>query len=244
MAKVTFNVSENKCNYSQRNNQFKFKHGDAEVSANSMCNVTSMCMGLDYSGYHFPNGIYEQPEDNLADFLMTDERVDRYYKEKMPAMYADYKAGRDGCFTPNQVHAVLAYGTNLWMGTTAVTFSTEVKMITMKREILVNSRPLVMSGVFNKLNHVVCVVGLTFDIPDEIVKTNKMSVLKYIVENKLNPTEVIIDDPWGDPLSGYKPGRYGNDIALPYKYFINSLKPLGNSNIKWAHTFAEPAAVV
>lgn len=244
MAKYTFNVSENKVNYSQRNNQFKFKNGAAEVKAATMCNVTAICMALDYAGYQFPTGIFEQPEDNLADFLINDSKVDAYYKEKMPAMQAAYKAGKEGCYPPNEVHDVLAYGTNLWLGTKADTFSTCVKFGTIKREIIINQRPVVMSGLFNNLHHVICLVGMTFDIPDDIAKTSKSNIIKYIAENKISPVEFIIDDPWGNPLKGYKPGISGNDVVISSKYFVDSLKPLGNPAVKWAHIFSEPAAVV
>ena len=244
MAKVVFNVSKNKLNYSQRNNNFVFKHGAAEIKNSTMCNVTSMCMALDYAGYQFPTGLSTQPEDNLADFLVNDSKVDAFYKEKMPAMYAAYKAGKEGCYPPNEVHEVLAYGTNLWMGTTAVNFSTNVKISDIKKQLLIEGRPVVMSGLFNNLHHVVCLVGLTFEVPDNVLKFSYARQIKYISDNKIPPSEIIIDDPWGNPLKDYKEGISGNDIKLPWSFFINNMKPLGNATVKWAHMINEAAAVV
>jgi hypothetical protein len=54
------NVSQNKINYSQRNNLIK---------PFESCNVTSMVMALSYLGYTFPRGDFEQPEDNLRRFM-------------------------------------------------------------------------------------------------------------------------------------------------------------------------------
>ena len=244
MAKIIFDVSEGKVNYSQRNNQYRYANNKATVNAATMCNVTSMCMALDYAGFHFPSGIYEQPEDNLANFLLNDKQVEDYYKAKMPAMYADFKNGRPGCYTPNEVHAVLAYGTNLWLGTDAVTFSTNVRIDDIKEEILTNRRPVVISGIFNGLHHIVCLVGLVYNVPDDIVDMPLSKRIGYIKDNNIEPVEIIVDDPWGNPLKDYKVGVTGNNVHLPYSFFISDIKPLNNDSCKWAHIISEPAAVV
>jgi hypothetical protein len=57
---MIINISKEKENYSQRNNELKPLES---------CNVTSMSMALDYLGYSFPAGPHRQPEDNLRAFM-------------------------------------------------------------------------------------------------------------------------------------------------------------------------------
>ena len=65
---MIINISDGKANYSQRNNKIK---------PHESCNVTSMCMALDYLGYSFPKGGYEQPEDNLGRSLRPTAKTRR-----------------------------------------------------------------------------------------------------------------------------------------------------------------------
>jgi hypothetical protein len=129
---VKINVSDGKSNYSQRNNAIKPLES---------CNVTSMIMALDYLGYPFPKGEYEQPEDNLRAFIEANG--------KNPTM-----------------HAELSEYTNRWMGKQVTNFSMSRKISAILAEILAG-RPVVISGTFpgfptvreKPLGHIVCLVG-------------------------------------------------------------------------------------
>jgi hypothetical protein len=100
-----------------------------------------MVMALDYLGYSFPKGEYEQPEDNLRRFI---ER-----NGKNP-----------------EVHAELSEYTNRWMGRKVTGFSTQRKISDILAELL-SGRPVVISGTFpgyptkkeKPLGHIVCLVG-------------------------------------------------------------------------------------
>jgi uncharacterized protein YvpB len=126
------NVSRGKINFSQRNNK---------IMPMVTCQVTSMVMGLSYIGWKFPEGKYEQPEDNLK----------AYFTEQ----------GKNP-----EIHADLAEYTNRWLGKAAVSFSTKRTMSQIINEI-VKGRPVVMSGQFpgfptrrtRPLGHIVCLVG-------------------------------------------------------------------------------------
>ena len=130
------NVSKDRANYSQRNN---------EVKPLESCNVTSMCMALDYMGYSFPEGKYRQPEDNLRAFIEA--------KGWSP-----------------EVHDQLSKGTNEWLGRRVTSFSIRIPINDIISEIIAN-RPVVMSGAFpgypnprlEPLNHVVCLVGFGWE---------------------------------------------------------------------------------
>jgi hypothetical protein len=126
------NVSNGKANFSQRNNK---------IMPLETCNVTSMVMGLSYIGWNFPEGKYEQPEDNLKAYFM--------------------EQGKN-----SEIHADLAEYTNRWLGKAAVSFSTKRTLPQIINEIT-EGRPVIMSGQFpgfptlraRPLGHVICLVG-------------------------------------------------------------------------------------
>lgn len=250
---IVFNVSDNKANYSQRNNQYKWFNSAydnqlvfGKVTAATMCNVTSLCMALDYAGYKVPtegDDKYPQPEDRLAKFIMESKDVDRFYKEKMPAMYADYKAGKKGCYTPNEIHAVLAYAVNQWLGTSADTFRTDISISEMKDIIINKTLPIVISGCFAGLNHIINLVGFAFAATPEAIKDcNNADYIPFVC-GTYPVVNVIYDDPYGK-TGEYDKNLSGNDVYVPYDKFISDVKPLGNAAMKWGHVLKTPAAII
>lgn len=248
---LLINVSTGKINSSQRNNEYVHRNssGQIDVSASTMCNFTSLVMAAEYNGWTLPTGNFRQPEDNFAAFTMNSVDVDLFYKTKMPSLYADYKMekldenGKIAYYTPNEVHAVLAYAFNLWVGcTNADTFKTNVKLDEILEHLLQN-RALVLSGIFNGLGHVVTLVGCEFDVKTPEV-FNVESALKFIKENNLRPKNWIIDDPYGNYHNGYTPGQSGNDIKVPHADFVKMIKPCGDNLAKWAHIIQNGAAVI
>lgn len=237
------NVSVGKANFGQRNNEIDWHNKNAKINKNTTCNVTSMVMGLSYMGYVFPKDCkYSQPEDALANFIIKSSKVDNYYKEHMPVMYKDYKKGAKDCYTPNEVHQVLAEATNMWLGCSAVNFSTERKISDIIKELL-HDRPVIISGKFCGLNHIVCLVGAKFRVSSDNVE----SAVDEIIRNNLKPASWVIDDPWGNLHEpNYKSGGSGsgNDIEISNDYFNKCVKPLGNTLSKWSHFLKESAAII
>jgi uncharacterized protein YvpB len=193
------NISHTRKNYSQRNNA---------VKPLSSCNVTSMVMALDYLGYSFPNGTYQQPEDNLRVF------IERHGKD------------------PTN-HYVLSEYTNKWMGRGVTRFSTERAIEAIFTELR-EGRPVVVSGTFpgypepnvnratgkkEPLGHIVCLVGVEF-------KNKNSGSL---------PDSVLWDDPYGNTLQNWKGS--GDDISVAYQTFIDWIKPCGDTRYKWGHFF-------
>lgn len=210
---ISFNCSTGKSYFTQRDN---------ELTPNWACNTTSMCIGLHLAGWSFPTGPYSQPEDNLTYFCWNDERVLAYYEENYPDLYNAWIVDKYGSTTPpNEVHEVLDYATNLWIGKTCTYWNGE----TLINDIFSDLRkglPVVASGLFGTLNHVVCLVGV-----------------KYILEDTsfTNPQRIILDDPWGMTYQ-YDNYKYaGDNMEISYSKFISDIKPIGNNNIKWTHRF-------
>lgn len=259
---LTIDVSAGKLNYSQRNNQYKHVSKTAngevvDVKASTTCNFTSIVQSLDYNGFIFPKGKYEQPEDNLTDFAMSSEKVDFYYKTHIPVLYKDYKAKKThkdpktgavviDYYTPNEVHSVIAYAVNLWLGCEVDTFKENTPIIDIVKEII-EERSCVISGVFNGLNHIVSLVGCQW-VFDKPFPTNWTidKIVEHILQTKTLPTKYIIDDPYGkwNAEKGYNSGLSGNNSELTAKEFMSMIKPVNNNSIKMCHLLKSGAAIV
>lgn len=213
--------------YSQKNN---------EVDPYNTCSTTSMIQALEVAGYDkyfpkiFPN--YRQPEDKLTHFIRNDKRVLEYWKKTDPDNYRAW-ATKTGCYyEPNEVHPVLSYATNLFMGRQVTKFMTAYSLDEIIYELMGKQKPCVMSGKFNGLNHVVTVVGCVFDKKafgrarnkEKAVAKMKFSDVKYM----------MIDDTYG--LTGeYTSGKKGDDVLVTPQRFRDEFKPLDNPDYKWCH---------
>ncbi len=93
-------VDKGKENYSQRNNALRPLES---------CNVTSMCMALDYMGYTFPQGSYAQPEDNFLRFIETDKTFSEF------ASAWRKKNAWAGGIRPAEIHELLNRAANMWL---------------------------------------------------------------------------------------------------------------------------------
>jgi len=244
--KIIFDVSEGLPNYSQRNNEFKWAHPKnpkLTMDGLSMCNVTSMVMALHYIGFKFPNGKFTQPEDNLCEFIFTSKEVDDYYKKVMPAMWEQFNKGDTNAYCPNLIHAVLAYATNLWMGTSCVTFKDAALITDIIKEIVEFNRPVVMSGTFpykyangnmGTIGHINVLVGCIFNENDE----------NFINQPSVKPETFIVDDPYGNWKQNFAANSSGNDTLFSYAEFIKYYKTLNDTQRKFAHIFKNAAALI
>jgi hypothetical protein len=240
--KIIFNVSSGLPNYSQRNNDYILKRKNNTVSSINVCNTTSMCMASSYAGWRFPSKPYpqyKQEEDRLTAFCLNDKRVSNYYKERYPVLWKEWQDDKKDALPPNQVHEVLAYATNLWLGTEVVKFSEYLTLTRMMNEIAINNLPVVVSGVFpkksdsdEKINHIIVLVGAIYNKEDVILNGQHSNVDVSAAE----PTHLIFDDPWGDFMTGYEKLLPGNDIVCPCGKALDYLKPI-DSHYKWGHTF-------
>ncbi len=195
------NNSQNKPYYSQRNNVLK---------PNGACNVTSMINALSSAGWpvdKLGTKKYPQPEDALMNFMMNDNTVQVAWKQIDPA----------GNYPPNEWHAILALGTNLWLRSnellchhkSAVEFRENVTAEDIIKTID-DGGAVVCSGCFvtagkKTLGHVVCVVGY---------------------ENTDDEITFILDDSWGDYHDGYATPK-GDDIRMSFSDFQKLLRPCG-----------------
>jgi hypothetical protein len=216
------------------------------VSSLTECNVTAMVMALDYAGWVFPKGIYDQPEDNLCSFIFSNEEVLEEYKRAMPVLYKQFIDGEKDAYTPNEVHVILAFAANKWLGASkAVQFSDHRNISDIFDQIVNHNLPVIMSGSFpyknssgkdTILNHINVIVGLEYD-GAYIYNPTPGDFLK------ISPLNVIIDDPYGDVYNNFGVSSNRNDIKIPYKDFIKWYKPVNDISCKMAHFITKPAAV-
>ena len=210
----SFNCATNQSHLSQRNN---------EVTPSWTCNTTSMCMGLTYAGWTLPKGQYERAADNLTYFCQHDQRVLDYYNEVDPTNYQKWLTDPDNNYAPNEVHAVLNYATNLWMGKTCTYWNGETSLTDICSDLR-KGLPVILSAKFGTLNHIVCATGLKY-LSNDTTYTN--------------PQRLMYNDPWGLTYY-YNDWNYscdGNEIE--WSKVLSDIKPV-NSAVKWSHRFYKP----
>lgn len=210
--------------YTQNNNK---------ISPLQACNVTSMIMALDIMGYSFPK-LYadlSQPEDQLIRFLRENEEVLSFYQKLNPDFYYEWRSNPSKGYPPNEVHEVLSYGTNLFMGKKVTKFNYSFDLNLLSKEIIINKKPIVMSGRFSGLNHIITLVGV--EIFKESFENKQNNLSSLVLDDVKN---FIFNDPYGETYN-YKSKRNGYNIRIPKNKIITDFKDLSNPKYKWCHTF-------
>lgn len=193
------------------------------------CNTTSMAMGLIYSKKIDPSK-YEknnkQLEDLLTEFIQNDPEVLDFYKKSHPNEYNAWINNKTvkSSIPPNQMHDILSFGVNKFVGRKVTQFSTKVSITEIFMEIVKKKNAVVTSGVWAGLGHITCTVGVVYSTP----KSGGINIL-YMIN----------DDPYGNPMVGYKGpgGKLGNDLIIPIDYWNYSVRNQNDLNNKWCHTF-------
>lgn len=241
--KKIFKCDLGKENYSQLNNK---------INPNNTCNTTSMVMALDYMGYKFPDDIfpeYEQPEDKLTMLCYMENSVLDYYNKLSPPMFrqwkAELKAIRENnpelplkdykfvdSYPPNEVHAVLSYAANIFVGVDNATYFKDNASIEDIIKELTERKPVVVSVKFGELNHVLTLTGVELETENE--------------GESWTPVRFFADDTYG--RFNMRTGKYdktktGNDSEFTADELVPCLKAINSGN-KYAHFFNFPVAVV
>ena len=233
-----FNVSMGMDNYSQLRSAYTFTNGEFIANAHDFCNVTMMAMCLIYLGYQDKyksklNDIYpELPRlpDKLAKFIFEDTRVLSFYRNKFPVQYKDFIAGKKNAYGPNEIHAVLSYGVNLFMDCGIVTmFSTSTPWTQLINDIIYEKKPVGISGKFANLDHIVTAVGVAYETLENGSRPGAYQ----------QPDYIIIDDSYGETYN-YDKFISGNDIWIPFANCIRDFKDINNSTHKYTHRFVRP----
>jgi len=216
------NLSKPADYYSQRNNR---------IRPLETCAPTSMIDALVASGIALPETDDEQPEDALTHFLEHDPRVIDFYRNNDQAWIREfYAAGRP----PNEIHPVLAYGTNLWLGRPDLVRFTWSATVTGIAIALRRGSAVVVSGEWpcamrdgsiKEIGHVVAVVG--FETAQDTVREDPHLDGELI-------SAFIIDDPYGDYRTLYRERR-GDDVVCSLADFKAYTKTRFQSEAKLAH---------
>lgn len=229
-----YNISEGFSNFSQRNN--------INDPANA-CGPTNIIQCLSYCGWPINPPIFkefEQPEDKLLKFCRTDKRVLEFYKTNYKGLYDEWieeserlakekklKPWQVSCiksYPPNEVHKVLNYAANLFIGFTqediakrnVATWCVEYDNINdrcnledlLPKQIRDLKVPMMTSLRFKGGGHYVSIVGYT--------------------EENGNVRDVIVDNTYG--RFNFKEEKYelvsGDDEKIPIKEFKDRMRPV------------------
>lgn len=264
--KVTFTSGNSENYYSQRNNmlvwpdKIKWPSSQISVSWKTMCNVTSICEALEIAGWNFPVGQYKQPEDNLGKYILESKEIDDLYKKCFPAMYKSYIRALSGQASsqelksvtpPIEIHDLLSKGTNLWIGSTATNFYTNLNFKKALWSNMVESNlPMVISTTFGGFGHIVVCTGFTMTEAEyNKAKTYRKENPKELPD-EFEVESIKVDDPWGNcskskfesyPAGG---GGSGYNIDVPWNIVIDKVKPANSRTVKWAHIFKHGVATI
>lgn len=233
-----YNISDGMENWSQRKSTYVYTNKDYKSNWYSFCNVHVITMALDYLGYltkyksRFDNIYPEFPRfpDKLAKFMFEEPAILNFYKRVDPSDYKNFEEGKKDAVGPNEIHQVLSYATNMFVGYGNVTqFSTNVSWVEILHDIIYDSTPVGISGKFSGLHHIVLLVGVAYKHLDG---DDRPGLLQQ-------PDYLIIDDPYGKTYE-YSKGLSGNDVWIPFQQCVTDFKSLNNPNYKFAHRFVRP----
>lgn len=234
-----YNMSDGKSNWSQKKSVYEYKNNEYKSNWYSFCNVTMMAMALDYLGYLDKYDVRIKatyPEikrfpDKLAKFMFEDNKVLEFYQRVDPYDYINFITGKKNATGPNEVHQVLSYGTNLFLGVGNITqFSTSVHWSDIIGDVVYDSLPVGISGKFSGLNHIVLLVGVAYKTLEGGDRPGLLQVPDYL----------IVDDPFGKTYE-YSKNLSGNDVWIPFTKCITDFKSLTNPMFKFAHRFVRPS---
>lgn len=252
------NVSTGRDNYSQRNN---------EIDSANACGPTNFIQGLEYSGWEIDNSIFpelKQPEDKLIKFCRTNKDVLNYYKTHYTNMYNNWihessenakllkkeywQVPCKNTYPPNEVHDVMNYAVNLFLGYTAKELSKlDKRPVTRfynefdEYEVvwqLCKGLPIISSvdPFKKKQGHYITIVGFraddTFEKPTAYMQVQH----KAIQLDKIK--DYIIDNTYG--VFDFTNKKYlavsGNDEVIDRTTFLDIVAPV-------THFFTKGAAV-
>ena len=188
----------------------------------STCNTTSMVHALEVSGIPFTYPEDMQPEDYLTNILESKEAYSRLVKLYKWAV---------GKYPPRQVHAMLSWAVNeKLVGTPCTFFTTNATIQEMIYHLVATRTALVVGTDFTSYGHIVTVVGLATAQEDIMQAQSPRDVNLEAISS------IIVNDSWGNYLTGYK-DRNGFNIRVPFHTYIAKTRTPGKLTGKWVHFF-------
>lgn len=186
-----------------------FSQRNNEVRPLSSCNTTSLTMATSYLPYLWDKFLASPTNVLYKHFKQPEDRLQQ--------------ALLDWGLEPTN-HYQLMEGYNRFIGANIDHFSTCVSFKDLIGDLL-EGIPWVGSGTFpgypkaekKPLGHIVCVVGMEYET------------------DPYHPENMIIDDPYGNTMNNWIGS--GNDVRIPFDFFVDWMKPVKDPKIFWAHRF-------
>jgi hypothetical protein len=180
-------------NYTQRNNPSR---------PESACNVSAAVTAAVAAGWVMPEGPTNQDDENFMLFI-------RGSKECLALCDKLNKAWHTGGETwvpPEQCHAVLDLGLNLWLGI-PIAHTVELAKAEQIMQHIDEGGACFTSGKMpTTRGHFIAIVSYN------------------LAPNEVKPSSWIIKDPWGDYRTDYK-SHYGNNVVMSYIDYLKYIRP-------------------
>jgi hypothetical protein len=167
--KLRVMINPRDINHNQRRNAMRFVYHAQTVSGNSMCNVTAYCHTALANGIILPGeGPFDRYPDRMGYFMLTNKQVDDEWKRIGCNDWADWHSVNNvDMYNPLNIHAMLAFGFNLWTGYQHATFNGSADIYNdILRELLIAGRGVAASLTVVGLGHIVSIRGAEFDLAD------------------------------------------------------------------------------
>jgi len=182
-----------------RSNEFR-EQRDNERMPNSTCGPTSAVNASFASGIYFEHPEGMQPEDYIISLLQSQASY-KVFNRIFP--HAN--------FNPWNTSYMIKWAINKAVGKNVC----EVRDVSIAETVwhmIKEQGALVHGGGFTSYGHMVAVVGFDSDQPD-ILSVSGPSGIDMDALNAL-----ILDDPWGDYMSGYR-DHNGDSVSIPIRTF-------------------------
>lgn len=253
-----YNVSAGHDNFSQRNN---------DIDRVNVCGPTNFAQCLGYAGWEPDMGIvpqFKQLDDKITYFTRTNKDVLKYYETHYNGMYNNWmreakanakaqgkKYWEVACinsYPPNEVHDVMSYAVNLFMGYTAeqlakmerrpvTRFYNEFDEYELVWQICKKGLPVISSvdPFKKKEGHYISIVGFIAD--DSFVEPDSYNEVRDKTIDLSKIKNYIIDNTYGtfDFVNKKYVAVSGNDENIPREKLLDIIKPV-------AHYFTKGAA--
>lgn len=228
---IVIDISSRKIFHGQRDNIF---------IPHSSCNLTSCAMAFSYSGLpiNFPDmrvndsGIKEQIEDYFFRKMVKDPDVIQYMRKSFPTWNIK-DAGQINtsreiiCNNLYKQHFPQFYSNKKAIVTVSPTYEEIIYELVKKRAIVARVRVPFHANP-KTLGHIVCICGF-------ITMQQNIGSITSPSEVEMNKVwKLIIDDPYGNPITGYKVTN-GNGIRVSIPLFSQWVPWLDSSKTKLAY---------
>lgn len=206
----------------------------------SMINASRILINKNLISYPNNTTNYSQPEDQYDYFIHNDKEVYDFAKKNNQIVEG---------YDLREMYSVEEFAFNKWVGKKVCNLNLNITISEIV-DVLNAGGAVVTSGKFCGFAHVVTIVGYERVIGDDYDTVKDVSSEEMLNNTPkefdlANLVNVIIDDSYGDPRTGYKPvGVGGNDVVFRFRDFLSAINKGTNDSPKYFGITFDPRTLL